>query len=95
MSFRETYNQIEELAQPVTLRANEQAFIKANPHLPLSLNPGPLSPAAATIKTAVDECADLILETFKSHGLKVSGTDPIERVVEALARFAVESGNEF
>ena len=53
-----------------------------------------MSSKCAKLKLAIDECAEAVLAIFKRHGLKASGTDPIERVVEALAKFAVESGNK-
>lgn len=93
MSFRETYDEIESLSEKVKLRDDERAFILANPHLPLSLDPGALSPNAEKVKDCIDECADQIMATFKAHGLKANGSDPIERVVEAIAKFALESGN--
>jgi len=49
---------------------------------------------AAKLKLVIDDGFDLLYNLAKSQGLKVNNSDDAERLVEAIAVYLIESGNE-
>lgn len=46
----------------------------------------------AADRAVIDEAVDAARDVFKQYGREASGTDPCERMAEAMATYLIESG---